>query len=74
MTLDLDEPQPDAFLLAGRYTLLDHSAVAAVIPGATRPSRTAEDIAAWTEKVPTVFWEALREQKIDSADAPLPDS
>lgn len=24
MTLDLDEPSPDAFLLAGRYTLLDH--------------------------------------------------
>lgn len=25
LTLDLDEPRPDAFLLAGRYTLLDHS-------------------------------------------------
>src|SRR5262249_39401291 len=24
LTLDLDEPRPDAFLLAGRYTLLDH--------------------------------------------------
>lgn len=24
MTLDLEEPRPDAFLLAGRYTLLDH--------------------------------------------------
>ena len=24
LTLDLDEPKPDAFLLAGRYTLLDH--------------------------------------------------
>ena len=25
LTLDLDEPKPDAFLLAGRYTLLDHA-------------------------------------------------
>ncbi|MBV7652396.1 aldo/keto reductase [Streptomyces albidoflavus] len=24
LTLDLDEPRPDGFLLAGRYTLLDH--------------------------------------------------
>ncbi|MEU2224882.1 aldo/keto reductase [Streptomyces sp. NPDC018347] len=24
LTLDLDEPKPDGFLLAGRYTLLDH--------------------------------------------------
>ncbi|WP_415972286.1 aldo/keto reductase [Rhodococcus sp. 077-4] len=146
MTLDLDEPKPDAFLLAGRYTLLDHSralqrllpsalasgvdivvggpyssgilaggnhfeyqeapqeivdkvtrikaladehgigiksaalqfslahpAVAAVIPGATRPSRIAEDIAASTEKVPAAFWEALRTQGIVSPDAPLPE-
>nr|WP_296768995.1 aldo/keto reductase [Rhodococcus sp. (in: high G+C Gram-positive bacteria)] len=145
MTLDLDEPQPDAFLLAGRYTLLDHRralqrllpaaqshgvdivvggpyssgilaggnhfeyqeapqeivdkvarikaltdehgigiksaalqfslahpAVAAVIPGATRPSRIAEDIAASTETVPAAFWEGLREQGIIAEDAPVP--
>ncbi|WNI26569.1 aldo/keto reductase [Streptomyces sp. ITFR-16] len=145
MTLDLDEPRPDAFLLAGRYTLLDHEralqrllpaaaeqgvdivvggpyssgilaggshfeyaeapdavvrkvarikalaqengigiksaalqfvlahpAVAAVIPGATRPSRIAEDLAAPAQEVPAAFWAALREQGIISADAPVP--
>ncbi|MFF3934887.1 aldo/keto reductase [Streptomyces phaeofaciens] len=145
MTLDLDEPRPDAFLLAGRYTLLDHSralqrllpaaaerdvdivvggpyssgilaggshfeyaeapahivdkvgrikalaqehgigiksaalqfvlahpAVAAVIPGATRPSRIAEDLSALSEDVPYGFWKSLREQKIIAHDAPVP--
>ncbi|WP_329346931.1 aldo/keto reductase [Streptomyces microflavus] len=145
LTLDLDEPRPDAFLLAGRYTLLDHDralqrllpaaaehdvdlvvggpyssgilaggahfeyqkapaeivtkverikalaqqhsigikaaalqfalahpATAAAIPGATRPSRIAEDLAALDEKVPAAFWTALREEKLISADAPVP--
>ncbi|MFJ6707406.1 MULTISPECIES: aldo/keto reductase [unclassified Streptomyces] len=145
MTLDLEEPRPDAFLLAGRYTLLDHAralqrllpaaaeqgvdivvggpyssgilaggshfeyaeapahivdkvgtikalaqqhgigiksaalqfalahpAVAAAIPGATRPSRIAEDLAALVEPVPYAFWKALREQKIIAHDAPVP--
>ncbi|MGW7260854.1 aldo/keto reductase [Streptomyces sp. NPDC054834] len=145
MTLDLDEPRPDAFLLAGRYTLLDHEralqrllpaaaeqgvdivgggpyssgilaggshfeyaeapadivekvgrikalaqehgigiksaalqfvlahpAVAAVIPGATRPGRIAEDLAALAQDVPYAFWKALREQKIITHDAPVP--
>ncbi|RZB19183.1 aldo/keto reductase [Streptomyces sp. F001] len=145
MTLDLDEPRPDAFLLAGRYTLLDHSralqrllpaaaeqdvdivvggpyssgilaggshfeyaeapahivdkvgrikvlaqehgigiksaalqfvlahpAVAAVIPGATRPSRIAEDFSALAQDVPYSFWKSLREQKIIAHDAPVP--
>lgn len=145
MTLDLDEPRPDAFLLAGRYTLLDHEralqrllpaaaghdvdivvggpyssgvlaggshfeyaqapadivekvgrikalaerhgigiksaalqfvlahpAVAAVIPGATRPSRIAEDLGALAQDVPYAFWKSLREQKIISPDAPVP--
>ncbi|AII03419.1 MULTISPECIES: aldo/keto reductase [Rhodococcus] len=145
ITLDLDEPQPDAFLLAGRYTLLDHEralqrlmptaqkrgvdiviggpyssgilaggshfeyqqapteivekvrrmttlaeqygisikaaalqfalahpATAAVIPGATRPSRITEDIAAVSETVPQRFWEDLREQELIAPNAPLP--
>ncbi len=145
MTLDLDEPRPDAFLLAGRYTLLDHSralqrllpaaaerhvdivvggpyssgilaggnhyeyaeapadivekvsrikalaqehgigiksaalqfvlahpAVAAAIPGATRPSRIAEDLGALTENVPYAFWKSLRDQKVIAHDAPVP--
>ncbi|GHJ37258.1 aldo/keto reductase [Streptomyces sp. TS71-3] len=145
LTLDLDEPQPDAFLLAGRYTLLDHRralqrllpdatergvdmvvggpyssgvlagglhfeyqkapaeivarveriknlaaehgvsikaaalqfalahpAAAAVIPGATRPSRIAEDTAALAEEVPAAFWAALRAEQLIAADAPVP--
>ncbi|MFF1924229.1 aldo/keto reductase [Streptomyces sp. NPDC058221] len=145
MTLDLEEPQPDAFLLAGRYTLLDHEralqrllraaaaqgvdivvggpyssgilaggshfeyaeapveivdkvsrikalaeengigikaaalqfvlahpAVAAAIPGATRPSRIAEDLGALAQDVPQEFWAALREQRIIAEDAPVP--
>ncbi|MFD7439497.1 aldo/keto reductase [Streptomyces sp. NPDC059861] len=143
LTLDLDEPRPDAFLLAGRYTLLDHSralqrllpaateqnvdmvvggpyssgilaggrhfeyqqapadiiakvdrikalaaehgvsvkaaalqfalahpATAAVVPGATRPSRISEDIAALDERVPAAFWTALREERLIAEDAP----
>ncbi|MFF4477096.1 aldo/keto reductase [Streptomyces sp. NPDC001520] len=145
LTLDLDEPKPDAFLLAGRYTLLDHDralerllptavgqgvdlvvggpyssgilaggthfeyqdapahivekvtrikelaerhgvsvkaaalqfalahpATAAVIPGATRPSRIAEDVAALDETVPAAFWTELRDAGLVSPSAPLP--
>lgn len=145
--LDLEEPRPDGFLLAGRYTLLDHShalqrvmpkvlerglgivvggpyssgalvggpnfeyapaipaildkvarikaiadrygvsmkaaglqfalanpAVAAVIPGASRPSRIAEDNAALSETVPTDFWQALRDQGLIDPAAPVPAS
>ncbi|MFJ3307264.1 aldo/keto reductase [Streptomyces sp. NPDC086549] len=145
LALDLDEPQPDAFLLAGRYTLLDHSrslqrllpaataqnvdmvvggpyssgilaggrhfeyqkapadiiakveriktlaaahgvsvkaaalqfalahpATAAVVPGATRPSRIAEDMAALDEHVPAAFWAALREERLIAPEAPTP--
>jgi D-threo-aldose 1-dehydrogenase len=35
LTLDLDEPRPDGFLLAGRYSLLDHDrALQRVMPQA----------------------------------------
>ncbi len=145
LTLDLAEAQPDGFLLAGRYTLLDHDralqrlmeaslahnveivvggpyssgilaggahfeyqqaspaiiakveqiqaiaqafgvsvkaaalqfslahpAVAAVIPGASRPGRIAEDVAALSEQIPAAFWQALREAQLISPRAPLP--
>lgn len=145
LTLDMSEAQPDGFLLAGRYTLLDHEralqrlmdaalaqnveivvggpyssgvlaggahfeyqqaspaiisqveqiktitqafgvsvkaaalqfslahpAVAAVIPGASRPGRIAEDVAALSEKNPTAFWQALRDARLISDRAPLP--
>ncbi|MGW5449272.1 aldo/keto reductase [Streptomyces asiaticus] len=146
MTLALDEPKPDGFLLAGRYTLLDHAhalqrllpmaqerdvdmvvggpyssgilaggthfeyqqappeiiekvkrlkalvdkhgisikaaalqfslahpVAAAVIPGATRPSHVAEDVAALNETVPAAFWHDLRAAGLVSPAAPLPN-
>lgn len=145
LTLDLAEAQPDGFLLAGRYSLLDHEralqrvmpkaaerntgivvggpyssgilaggahfeyqkapadiiakverikaiaarhgvgikaaalqfalanpAVAAVIPGASRPERIAEDAAALKETIPADFWRELREQHLVAEQAPLP--
>lgn len=145
ITLELDEAKPDAFLLAGRYTLLDHEhalqrlmpaaarqgvdivvggpyssgilaggahfeyqpaspeiiakverikliaqrhqvsvksaalqfvlanpAVAAVIPGASRPGRIAEDKTALGAMIPTAFWQEMREQQLVAHDAPLP--
>lgn len=145
LTLDLDEPKPDAFLLAGRYTLLDHDralqrllpaaaerhvdivvggpyssgilaggshfeyqqapaeivakverikalaqrygvgikaaalqfslahrATAAAIPGATRPSRIAEDVSALSERIPADFWSELREERLIAPGAPVP--
>lgn len=147
LLLALDEPRPDAFLMAGRYTLLDHShalqrampmvagrglsivvggpyssgalvggpnfeyapaspeiiakvaaikniadrhhismkaaglqfslahpAVAAVIPGASRPGRIVEDSAALKEIVPSAFWRELREAGLVDSAAPLPFS
>jgi D-threo-aldose 1-dehydrogenase len=145
LLLDLDGPRPDGSLLAGRYTLLDHSralqrvmpkaaergvgivvggpyssgalvggpnfeyapatpaildkvarikaiadrfgvsmkaaglqfslahpAVAAVIPGASKPGRIAEDRAALEETVPADFWRALRDAQLVDPAAPLP--
>ncbi|GII57888.1 aldo/keto reductase [Planotetraspora thailandica] len=147
VTLELDEPRPDAFLLAGRYTLLDHRralqrlmpeaveqnvdivvggpyssgitaggdhfeyeeasravvdkveriralceqygisvkaaalqfslahrATRAVIPGSSRPSHAAEDVAAIGEKIPVEFWTALRQESLIAPDAPVPAS
>lgn len=145
LTLGLEEAEPDGFLLAGRYTLLDHEralqrlmpaaaarkveivvggpyssgilaggthfeyqqaspeivekvarikavaqrhavslkaaalqfalahlAVAAVIPGASRPERIAEDRQAAQEVIPPGFWREMREQGLVAMDAPLP--
>ncbi len=145
LLLGLDGPRPDGFLLAGRYTLLDHGralqrvmpmvaerglgivvggpyssgalvggpnfeyapatpailakvaairaiaerhgvsmkaaglqfalanpAVAAVIPGASRPGRIAEDRAALEETVPAGFWRDLRQAGLVDPAAPLP--
>ncbi|WP_344040296.1 aldo/keto reductase [Nesterenkonia flava] len=49
-----------------------HPAVAAVIPGASRPERIAEVLAALKEEIPAAFWEDLRQQSLISSDARVP--
>lgn len=56
LTLDLDEPTPDAFLLAGRYTLLDHDRalqrLMPRLPSGTSTSSSADPTAreSWPEE------------------------
>jgi D-threo-aldose 1-dehydrogenase len=57
---------------AALHFSLAHPATAAVIPGASRPERIAEDQAAWKTKVPNEFWQELRVQTLVSPEAPLP--
>jgi D-threo-aldose 1-dehydrogenase len=52
--------------------VLAHPATAAVIPGASRPERIAEDVAALRVNIPGGFWEEMREQGLVSPRAPLP--
>ncbi|WP_152392839.1 aldo/keto reductase [Paenibacillus guangzhouensis] len=51
---------------------LANPAVAAVVPGATRPERIAEDKAALNTVIPAAFWDEMLEQKLISPHAPLP--
>jgi D-threo-aldose 1-dehydrogenase len=51
---------------------LAHPAVAAVIPGASRPERIAEDHAALKASIPDDFWHELRTQNLVAPTAPLP--
>ncbi|SES32195.1 aldo/keto reductase [Salisediminibacterium halotolerans] len=51
-----------------------HPAVAAVIPGTTRPERIKQNKDALHAKIPAAFWRELREQKLISDKAPLPES
>ena len=51
---------------------LAHPAVAAVIPGASRPQRIAEDHAALKASIPDDFWHELRKQSLVAPTAPLP--
>jgi len=51
---------------------LAHPAAAAVVPGASKPDRIAEDHAALKASVPDAFWEELRHEKLVATDAPLP--
>ncbi|AJH75940.1 aldo/keto reductase family protein [Bacillus cereus ATCC 4342] len=51
---------------------LANPAVAAVIPGASKPERIAEDQAALKTVIPAAFWEEMREQKLVAVNVPLP--
>ncbi|MGX9962198.1 aldo/keto reductase [Roseomonas sp. F4] len=57
---------------AGLQFSLANPAVAAVIPGASRPGRIAEDRAALEETVPAEFWRDLRQAGLVHPEAPLP--
>ncbi|MFV3128919.1 aldo/keto reductase [Niveispirillum sp. KHB5.9] len=57
---------------AGLQFALAHPAVAAVIPGASRPGRITEDRAALNEVVPADFWRDLRAAGLVDPAAPLP--
>ncbi|MCM3227360.1 aldo/keto reductase [Terribacillus saccharophilus] len=50
-----------------------HPAVAAVIPGSTRPERIKEDLAAMKAEIPAAFWQELLDKELVSSDAPLPN-
>lgn len=57
---------------AGLQFSLANPAVTAVIPGASRPQRIAEDTAALSETIPADFWRELRETGLVNPAAPLP--
>lgn len=57
---------------AGLQFALANPAVAAVIPGASKPSRIAEDRAGLSEAVPVPFWQEPRDGRLVSPEAPLP--
>jgi D-threo-aldose 1-dehydrogenase len=57
---------------AGLQFALANPVVAAVIPGASRPGRIAEDRAALEEVIPTDFWRELRSAALVNPAAPLP--
>jgi D-threo-aldose 1-dehydrogenase len=51
---------------------LANPAVAAVIPGASKPQRIAEDVAALSASIPAGFWQAMRDAQLVCERAPLP--
>ena len=57
---------------AGLQFVLANPAVAAVIPGASKPDRIAEDRAALEENVPKDFWRDLLDARLVDPAAPLP--
>ena len=51
---------------------LAHPAVAAIIPGASRPGRSAENLVLADATIPDAFWDELRSTSMISEDAPIP--
>ncbi|MGK9236721.1 aldo/keto reductase [Inquilinus limosus] len=51
---------------------LAHPAVAAIIPGASRPGRSAENLALAAAPIPEGFWQALRDRDLVAPEAPTP--
>lgn len=51
---------------------LAHPAVAAIIPGASRPGRSAENLALAAAPIPAGFWQALRDRGLIAPEAPTP--
>jgi D-threo-aldose 1-dehydrogenase len=65
------EYQVDIRAAALQFSLA-HPAVAAVIPGASQPSRIAENLALADALIPAGFWQELRKRGLIAQDAPLP--
>ena len=57
---------------AALHFSLAHPASAAIIPGASKPERIAEDHAALKETIPDDCWYDMRKQGLVAAYAPLP--
>lgn len=53
---------------------LAHRCVASVIPGIGRIAHTESTVALFNEKIPSDFWQALKQNALISEDAPLPAS
>lgn len=51
---------------------LAHPAVAAIIPGASRPGRGAQNLVLAEAPIPSAFWNELRSAGLVSPEAPLP--
>jgi D-threo-aldose 1-dehydrogenase len=49
-----------------------HPAVAAVLPGASRPDQIVENQMLAKMKIPTTFWQAIRARGLVSPEAPMP--
>lgn len=66
-----DAYQVDIRAAALQFSLA-HPAVAAVIPGASQPSRIVENLALAAAMIPAGFWQELRKRGLIAQEAPLP--